>query len=237
MANLWYLSPSSQYGNVGVGDYGTEAQQMNLLMDEIVRHLDRHGVDFYRADRYASIEVKCAESDTLGADWYFALHSNAGGGGQAWGPIAFHGGPGRELAQRLAEELLATGQKNNRASNVQDGSGLYEVNRPKAKSCLLEVDFHDSQVGADYITKRRSDAAAAIAKAIVLTDGKQWSDASLPAEDGASRWAKPYTEEAKALGLFTGDGAGYRWQDNVTREELAAALIRLKRKLEEDKTV
>ncbi len=233
MANLWYLSPSSQYGNEGIGNYGTEAEQMNRLMDLIVEHLDRHGVDFHRADRYASIEVKCAEADTLGADWYFALHSNAGGNGQAWGPIAFHGGPGKELAERLVNELLSTGQKNNRASNVQDGTKLYEVNMPSAKSCLLEVDFHDSQVGADFITKRRAEAARAIAKAIVITDGKQWSDAVLPADDGASGWAKPYTEEAKALGLFSGDGNGYRWQENVTREELAAVMIRLVQKLEE----
>lgn len=235
MANLWYLSPSSQYGNVGVGDYGTEAEQMNLLMDEIAEHLDRHGVEFYRADRYASIEEKAAESDRLGADWYFALHSNAGGNGQAWGPIAFHGGPGRELAERLVKELLATGQKNNRSANVQNGSRLYEVNRPKARSCLLEVDFHDSAAGAGFIMNRRSDAAKAIARAIVVTDGKTWSEPAVSGDDGASGWARPYTEKARALGLFTGDSRGYRWQGHVTREELAAALIRLKEKLEDEK--
>lgn len=233
MANLWYLSPSSQFGNVGIGEYGTEADQMNLLMDEVAEHLDRHGVEFYRADKYASIEDKCAESDSLGADWYFALHSNAGGNGQAWGPIAFHGGAGEALAQLLIRELLATGQKNNRSANVQNGLSLYEINRPKAKSCLLEVDFHDSRVGADYIMNRRNQAAQAIAKAIVLTDGKTWSEPVIPRDDGASVWARPYTQEAKSLGLFTGDSRGYRWQDNVTREELAAALIRLKRKMEE----
>lgn len=232
MANLWYLSPSSQYGNRGIGNYGTEAEQMNLLMDKIVEHLDRHGVDFHRAEPEATIEEKCAESDALGARWYFALHSNAGGGGQAWGPVAFHGGLGEGFAQRLVEELLATGQKNNRASNVQNGISLYEINRPKAKSCLLEVDYHDSQVGVDYIMNRRADAARAIAKAIVITDGKSWSEEEKQDDDGSSRWAKAFTEEAKNLGLFTGDERGYRWQDSITREELAAVLIKLKEILE-----
>lgn len=231
MENLWYLSPSNQFENVGIGDYGTEADQMNLLTDAVVAHLDRHGVDFHRADRTASLEAKAAESDRLGADWYLALHSNAGGNGQAWGPIAFHGGPGRTLAEMIARELLATGQKSNRASNVQDGSHLYEINRPKAKCCLLEVDFHDSQTGAEFIVNRREDAAKAIAKAIVLTDGKNWSEPGK--DDGASPWAKPYTEQAKALGLFTGDAGGFRWQDRVTREELAAVLIRLKEQMEQ----
>lgn len=231
MADLWYLSPSSQYGNVGVGNYGTEAEQMNLLMDQIAEHLDRCGVDFHRADKTMTIEEKCAESDRLGAVWYFALHSNAGGNGQAWGPVAFHGGLGEGLANRLVEELLATGQKNNRANNVQNGMGLYEIRTPKAKACLLEVDFHDSQVGADFIMSRREEAAKAIAKAIVTTDGKTWTEPSA-ADDGASAWAKKFTEQAKALGLFSGDSRGYRWQDPVTREELAAILLRLKALLE-----
>ena len=230
MANLWYLSPSNQFENVGIGGYGTEGAQMNLLLDAVVEHLDRHGVDFHRADPNTSLEERVAESDRMGADWYLALHSNAGGNGRAWGPIAFHGGPGRSLAEGLVRELLATGQNNNRASNVQDGSHLYEVNRPDARSCLLEVDFHDSGTGVDFLLNRREDAAKAIARAIVITDGKKWSEPAV--DDGASPWAKPYTEQAKALGLFLGDGSGYRWKDHVTREELAAVLIRLKEKLE-----
>lgn len=234
MADLWYLCPSSQYGNVGIGDYGTEADQMNLLMDRIVEHVERYGVDFHRADKGLSIEQTCAESDAMGARWYFALHSNAGGKGQAWGPVAFHGGPGEALARRLVEELLATGQKNNRASNVVNGRELYEINRPKAVSCLLEVDFHDSETGVEFITGRREDAARAIAKAIVEADGKQWTDPSENVDDGASLWAKPYTEEARALGLFSGDERGYRWQEPITREELAAVLIRLKGVMEQE---
>lgn len=230
MADLWYLSPSSQFGNVGIGDYGSEAEQMNLLMDLIVEHLDRCGVDFHRADRDMSIEEKCAESDAMGSGWYFALHSNAGGAGNAWGPVAFHGGQAEALAQGLVAELLATGQENNRAQNVQNGLSLYEINKPRAKACLLEVDFHDSETGARFITRRRADAAGAIAKAIVAADGKTWTE-DTGTDDGSSAWAKGFTEEAKALGLFSGDEWGYRWQETVTREELAAVVIRLKKLL------
>lgn len=228
MADLWYLSPSSQYRNVGIGSYGTEKQQMNLLMDRIVEHLDRCGVSFHRADPDPDIEEKCAESDRLGCAWYFALHSNAGGAGQAYGPIAFHDSRVKGFAELLVKELLATGQKNNRSANVQSGANLYEVRTPKAKACLLEVDFHDSQVGADFIMNRREDAAKAIAKAIVAADGKKWTEPGTAADDGASSWAKKATEQSKALGLFAGDGKGYRWQDPVTREELAVVLMHLK---------
>ena len=163
MEKLWYLSPSSQYRNVGLGDYGTEAEQMNLLMDDIVKHLDNCGVSFHRADKKLDIDEKVMQANAMGAEWYFALHSNAGGNGKAWGPIAFHDGTTKDFAEELIKQLLATGQKSNRAYHVADGMGLYEVNSPVGKAVLLEVDFHDSQVGVDYITGSRSAAAKAIA--------------------------------------------------------------------------
>jgi len=228
MEKLWYLSPSSQYRNVGIGDYGTEADQMNLLMDEIVKHLDNCGVSFHRADREMDIDEKVAQANSMGADWYFALHSNAGGNGQAWGPIAFHDGSTKDLGEEIVANLLATGQKNNRAYNVTDGMSLYEVNSPVGNALLLEVDFHDSEVGVAYITGSRSEAARAIAKAIVAADGKQWTEGSGVGQP--SEWAREDVEKAVELGLFVGNGNGdFRWQAPVTREELAAVLMRLNR--------
>ena len=94
------------------------------------------------------------------------------------------------------------------------------------------MDFHDSAEGVSFLVNRREDAAQAIAWAIVEEDGKHWSPPE-EKEDGESLWAKEFTEEAKRIGLFQGDGDGYRWQDTVTREELAIALIRLKRNMME----
>ena len=56
MGKIWYLSPSNQAANVGVTDYGSEKEQMNLLLDEIIPHLDRAGVSFHRANPDLSIE-------------------------------------------------------------------------------------------------------------------------------------------------------------------------------------
>ena len=47
MSGIWYLSPSNQGSNLGVGNYGSEKAQMNLLVDEIIPHLDRAGVEIY----------------------------------------------------------------------------------------------------------------------------------------------------------------------------------------------
>ncbi len=71
---------------------------------------------------------------------------------------------------------------------------------------------------------RKSDAATKINAASYLSIE---NEEGIYYPDMASLWAYEATEFAKSEGLFLGDGNGrYRWQDNVTREELAAVLMR-----------
>lgn len=225
MSNIWYLSPSNQSENVGINGYGTEQDQMYRLTDAITPHLDRCGVSFYVADRYLTLAERCAESNAMKAAYHLALHSNAGGNGAAYGPIAFYHSGGKQLADMLIQMLLATGQQNNRSVNLQQNTSLYELRSTTGAACLLEVDFHDSAIGVDFLTSRRTDIAKAIAQAIVAIDGKQWVEE--PADS--------QTPKAKAaeFGLLQPDISGnYRWSDFLTREEAAHALIRLKEIIE-----
>lgn len=214
MANLWYLSPSNQQKNVGIGSYGTEAEQMYLLCDAITPHLDRCGVQFTVADFETLISDRPAQANKMQADYYLALHSNAGGEGGAWGPVAYYHTAGLPLAEALIQELLATGQKTNRWSNIYQKKGLIETKGPVAPAVLLEVDFHDSETGVDFLINRRADAAKAIAKAIVTIDGKAWTEASSTAQT-----------EAQSLGIFPcGD---INWDVNITKGDAAKALVNL----------
>ena len=67
MNRIWYLSPSNQGANLGVGNYGSEKEQMNLLVDEIIPHLDRAGVSFHRADPDMTLEQRVRESNAMNA--------------------------------------------------------------------------------------------------------------------------------------------------------------------------
>lgn len=224
MSNLWYLSPSNQDENVGIGNYGTEYDRMRMLTNAVLPHLDRCGIRYRVARKEQNLASRKAEADSLDAYYYLALHSNAGGGGSAYGPIAFYFSAGKELAEELITQLRLTGQKSNRASSVQGGSALYEVKMPLAKCCLLEVDFHDSREGVEFLIGRQEDAAEAIAKAIVKIDGAVW----IPAEERTGEQA-----QAEKLGLFDADETGdYRWSEPATRAETAKALIRLMRETE-----
>ena len=125
----------------------------------------------------------------------------------------------------MAANLLALGQANNRSSNVQKNTGLYELRSAAAPAVLLEVDFHDSAVGVEFLTTRRAEIAEAVAKAIVAEDGKQWVAPSVQENS--------VKQQAISLGLVKPDENGnFHWSEPMTREEVAHALITLKSILE-----
>lgn len=215
MSKIWYLSPSNQGANVGVGNYGTEKEQMNLLLDEIIPHLDRAGVSFHRADADMSLTNRVKESNEMDACFHLALHSNAGGQGKARGPVAFYySEKGRNFGEKVVAALLSLGQENNRSSNVLQNKSFYELRRTTAPACLLEVDFHDSESGVEFLMKRRSEIAEAIARAIIESDGKSF----VPITNGE------YIDRAIKLGLFPDST---NWNSALSKEEAAIILMRL----------
>lgn len=218
MGKVWYLSPSNQSANVGIENYGNEKEQMYLLADAITPHLDRAGVSFVVADGKTSIRQRTQESNDLGAGFHLCLHSNAGGNGKAWGPVAlYYSDAGKSFGKSLVNALLALGQKNNRSSNLVQRKDLWELRHSKAPACLLEVDFHDSCVGVDFITRRRREIAEAIARCIIEADGKQF----VPETSGES------TQLCIQWGLFDPTD-GKSWEAALTRREAAALVVRLR---------
>ncbi len=215
MNGIWYLSPSNQAGNIGANGYGSEKEQMNLLLDEIIPHLDRAGVSFHRGDADISIQERARESRKMKACFHLALHSNAGGNGTARGPVAYYySDAGKALGEKLVSALLALGQESNRASHVKQNRNLYELRHTSAPACLFEVDFHDNPAGVAFLTSRRSEIAEAIAQVIIEADGKTF----------ISKTAGEYADEAVKLGLFP---ANADWDAPLTKDEAATLVVKL----------
>ena len=220
MNQIWYLSPSNQGSNVGINGYGSERDQMYLLIHEITPHLDRAGVSFCVPEKEVSIAQRCRESNEMGAWFHFALHSNAGGNGKAHGPVAlYYSEAGKDFAQKLVDALLGLGQKTNRSYHIKEQKSLYELRKTAAPAVLLEVDFHDSPEGVAFITQRRSEIAEAIARCIIEADGKTFA----PVTTGE------YVDEAVRLGLFP---KGTQWNSPLTKEDAAVLAVKLKALLE-----
>ncbi len=217
MSKIWYLSPSNQGANMGVDGYGSERDQMYLLTMEITPHLDRAGVSFVVPERTVSITERVRQSNEMGAAFHLALHSNAGGGDKAWGPVGlYYSDTGKAFCQNLVDALLGLGQQTNRSYHVKQQKSLYELRKTKAPAALLEVDFHDSSIGVEFITKRRPEIADAIARVIIEADGKEF----VPAGPGEA------LEEAVKLGLFPGDTD---WNAPVIRREMAHLILHLRK--------
>ena len=215
MQNIWYLSPSSQGANIGAGNYGSEQQQMNLLADAIIPHLDRAGISFHRADPELTLGQRVEESNEMGVCLHLALHSNAGGKGLARGPVAYYySEAGKAFGEKVVANLLALGQENNRHTNVKQDKTLYELKKTTAPACLLEVDFHDSLSGAEFLMSHREEIAEAIAQAIIETDGKDF----VPITSGE------YVDKAVSIGLFPRDTC---WDSPLTKEDAAALAVKL----------
>lgn len=216
MSKIWYLSPSNQGSNVGVNDYGNERDQMYSLAYEIAAHLDRAGVSFRIPAKGVKVVDRCIESNKLGTGFHLALHSNAGGDGQAWGPVGlYYSEEGKVFCQKLVDALLAMGQKTNRSYHLTERKDLYELKHTAAPAALLEVDFHDSAVGVEFLTTRRAEIAEALAKVIIEADGKEF----IPVTNGE------HLDEAVALGLFPQDTD---WSAPMTKEDAALLALKLK---------
>lgn len=215
MNRIWYLSPSNQGANLGLDNYGSERDQMYALALEITPHLDRAGVSFVIPEKDASLTERVRHSNEIGAHFHLALHSNAGGSGKAWGPVAlYYSEAGEDFSQRLVDALLALGQKSNRSYHVKEEKSLYELRNTRAPAALLEVDFHDSSVGVAFITKRRAEIAEAIAKVIIEADGREF----VPAGPCKAM------EQAVRLGLFPADT---QWDKPMTHRDGAFLALKL----------
>lgn len=213
--NIWYISPSNQGANIGVGDYGTEREQMYLLAGEITPHLDRAGVSFVVPEKNATLPQRVRESNELGACFHLALHSNAGGGGTARGCVGYYySDAGKTLCEKLTHALLALGQKSNRSSHVVENRGLYELRKTTAPAALLEVDFHDSPEGVTFLTSRRREIGQTIARVIIEADGKEF----VPVTAGET------VDRAVSLGLVESNG---NWSAPLTKEEAAMLAVKL----------
>ena len=217
MNTIWYLSPSNQGANMGIDGYGAERDQMYQLVLEITPHLDRAGVSFVVPEKDVSLTERVRQSNSLACCFHLALHSNAGGNGKAYGPVAlYYSEAGKEFCQKLVDALLNLGQQSNRSSHVVQQKSLYELRKTNAPAALLEVDFHDSSVGVEFITRRRAEIAEAIARVIIDADGKEFIRPGV----------QETLERAVKLGYFPVDTA---WDEPMTHREGAILAMKLRK--------
>lgn len=148
-------------GAVGVIN---ESEHTRLVGNEVRRLFNERGhnainctVDYANTvNESLSLVVQQANREDL--EWFIAIHFNAGGGKG----VEVYTYEGRQYldAVNVCNNIAALGFNNR---GVKSGTGLYVINKTKAKSMLIEVCFVDSEDANKYLEL----GYAAIAKAIV----------------------------------------------------------------------
>jgi len=133
------------------------ARIADMLTDMLMKY---DGIEIIRLDDVTgetptSLEERAKKSDAHDADFYLAIHHNAGiNGGSGGGVTVYHYPLDRNKAQAvgLYEDVVgANGLKGNRATPIKATTELYEVAVPEADSILLENGFMDSTTDTPII--------------------------------------------------------------------------------------
>lgn len=172
-----YLSPSTQDWNEYAGGSNEEVEMREVV--SIAADLLRAAGHDVRVGGVVSARANALDGNAWGADWYVAVHSNAGGG---HGTEAWHypgSAKGALLAQNVYDKVAAVSSFPDRG--VKESSGYIELNTPHAPATIIETAFHDNLTEANEIKTKHRQFAEAIAAGVIKTVGGTPMPNSVPA--------------------------------------------------------
>jgi N-acetylmuramoyl-L-alanine amidase len=167
MAKKIYLSPSNQNNNTYATGGTNEMAQCDKIARAASTALKRCGFEVKVGKSGDSMANRCNESDNFGADIHLPIHTNAFNGKVTGGTLVM-------LYKKSDKHTKAGNAVLNAVGKISPGNDyalqyrqdLYELNTPNAMSVYLEVEFHDTKTGSDWIRKNITNIGEAIAKGI-----------------------------------------------------------------------
>lgn len=189
------------------------------IADKIEKLLkDYTGYELLRVDDTTGVQdvalrARSNAANKFGADFYLAIHHNAGVlGGKGGGIVAFvytkPSAKSVEWQKALYNELIAaTGLKGNRSQPVARAN-FHEVREPKMPAVLLELGFMDSSVDVPVIlTEKFADQCAKAIVKVIVEKGKLTKKVVA----NTSTAFKPYVVRvtANVLNIRKGPGTSY----------------------------
>lgn len=165
MAYKIYLSPSNQSGNKYATGSTNEMAQCDKIAKAAQSALTRCGFSVKVGKSGDTMANRCKESDSFKADIHMPIHTNAYNGEVTGGTLVMlyksstkHNKAGKALLGAVAK--ISPGGD----YALRYRTDLYELNTPNAMSLYLEVEFHDTKQGSDWIRNNTESIGEAIAK-------------------------------------------------------------------------
>lgn len=211
-----FLSPSNQTGNKYAWGNTNEAAECGKMAAAAEKALLRCGFEV-KTMQWETMQIRCRESDAWGADLHIPIHTNAFDGKVTGTRTMVYAKKGEayEAAKDIHGELapITPGTSENISSHPE----LYELNTPKAPAVYLEVDFHDNEKVAKWLTENPETIGEAICKGVCKHFGTAYIAPAEPEEETAETTQLPaHYDTAKAgtyqvneeAGLWVRSGAG-----------------------------
>ena len=168
MSKKIYVSPSIQVGNIYATGNTNEKEQCHKIAKACVDALVENGFQVmctYNDDMYKRVE----ESNAFDADIHIAIHTNATakhnvtGGSQV---LLYSISGEREKAGNAVLSRLSPITPGKSAERLVLKPDFYEVRATKGLALYCECEFHDTQLGSDFIINNTDRIGEAIAYGI-----------------------------------------------------------------------
>lgn len=161
MSKKIYLSPSNQNRNTYATGGTNEMAQCDKIAAATATALKRCGFEVKVGKSGDTMQNRCSESDSFGADIHMPIHTNAYNGSYTGGTRIFClNSNGKSACDKVLKYLGAISPGT--ADSVRYETGLYEINVPRALTVYVECEFHDTTTGANWIINNVSKIAEAI---------------------------------------------------------------------------
>lgn len=167
MSKKIYLSPSNQINNLYATGDTNECKQCNRIAEYAKIALGRCGFEVKKALPGQNINTSISESNNWVADLHISIHTNAFNGQTLGGTLVMIYSSATEN-KKSGESIL------NAVAPISPGpdyslrvnSSLAELNSTKAIAVYLEVEFHDTKDGANWIINNVKAIGEAICKGV-----------------------------------------------------------------------
>ena len=201
MAYKIYLSPSNQSGNKYATGSTNEMAQCDKIAKAASGALTRCGFSVKVGKSGDTMQNRCNESDAFKADIHMPIHTNAFDAKTTGGTLvmlykstAEHNKAGKALLDAVA--TISPGKD----YALRYRTDLFELSAPAAKSLYLEVEFHDTKTGSDWIRNNITNIGEAIAKGMCSYFGVTYkAPSSTPTKPATGDTKKLYYVQAGAF--------------------------------------
>lgn len=177
-----YLSPSTQPRNIFWDKKHNEEQVMNWVTDYLVEFLNKYNVEVIRGAKDVPTTERIKRANSLKVDYYLSIHSNAAGGRgcETFYQVGINHSSSvksrsKDYALKLNNDMSNItitntnpgdrGIKFKTLTNKQDGN--HELRGVMFPANLVEVEFHDTEVGYKWILDNLQLIGETLGKSIV----------------------------------------------------------------------